>query len=444
MKLDHYKYRKHMTTLVCKNRLLLLFSLLVTLFMSCTNEPYEGGKTGNEETITKDSPLFNLISQVTTESDEPLQEITCIDFIYSFKVLIYDSNLQVIGTKVLRGDDEFSAFLGALPTNQSISISYPITTTLADGTIFSVNNNTELKLAIESCSREDIIAYCNGLFGGNGQTECVWKVPYRPTSDNKYASGVFETNNDGTLRFTYNHETYNGTWTFLYINDEFHININLEGTSAVATYWNIDRKVAIGIDSIIIFNTPKNIHLKQSCETVTEYEIGSTGPAGGLVFYDKGYYSLGWRYMEVNTTDLGFFEWGCFTSTIANTANSGIGEGIFNTVNIVNFHDNLQNYYVNPSICSSQNNGTVVAKEALSYGIDNYKDWYLPSSDELHLLYENLHTQQLGTFTNSMYWSATELNQSNAFVVDFSTGDIISSPKVPVVNNIKTRVVRYF
>ncbi|GHU33390.1 hypothetical protein FACS1894172_11810 [Spirochaetia bacterium] len=29
------------------------------------------------------------------------------------------------------------------------------------------------------------------------------------------------------------------------------------------------------------------------------YVIGDTGPAGGLIFYDKGDYSDGWRYLEV-------------------------------------------------------------------------------------------------------------------------------------------------
>ena len=30
----------------------------------------------------------------------------------------------------------------------------------------------------------------------------------------------------------------------------------------------------------------------------TAYNIGDTGPAGGIVFYDKGRVSDGWRYLE--------------------------------------------------------------------------------------------------------------------------------------------------
>ena len=424
-------------------RLALLFLLTFTL-NSCTDLDDNLSKPEAEEVIKKDSGLFQLLENVVTDDNDPMESIVCIDFIYPFKVLIYDANLQVIGDKTLSGDIEFSAFLGALPVNQSISISYPMSTVLADGTVFSVNNNRELKLAIESCSREDIISYCNGLFGGNGQTKCVWKVPYVENGDNKYTGGVFEANENGTLRFSYNNEIYLGTWIFLFINDEFHININLEGITTVALDWNIDRKVEIYGDEIKIINTPKNIILRRSCETATEYEIGDIGPTGGTVFYDKGYYTLGWRYMEASNEDLTFYEWGCSSSSVTNASSSGIGYGLFNSAAIVNFHDNLQDYYNNPAVCNALNNGTVVAKKALLYSFNYQTDWFLPTAEELHLMYTNLHTQALGNFTNSIYWSATEVDQGNVKTVDFSTGDILSSPKIPVVNNIKARAIRYF
>jgi TolB-like protein len=36
-----------------------------------------------------------------------------------------------------------------------------------------------------------------------------------------------------------------------------------------------------------------------------EYKIGDTGPAGGLVFYDKGAFFDGWRYLEASSSDVG-------------------------------------------------------------------------------------------------------------------------------------------
>jgi hypothetical protein len=430
-----------------KNKGILHFAILILLLItSCINEPVGFGNTVNpENVIKKKSELASLIQKVTTKSGNPLEKIVCIDFIYPFKVLIYDSNLEIIGEKVLIGDEQFSAFLEKLTATESISISYPISTTLEDGTTFSINNNEELKLAIDSCSKEDIIAYCNGLFGGcKCETICVWKVPYIENGDNKYASGVFETNGDGTLNFNFNDTNYKGTWTFLFLNSELHININLEGTSEVAKDWNIDRKIELQDNQIIIINASKNTILNQYCETTSTYVIGDIGPAGGIVFYDKGKYSSGWRYIETATADLGFFEWGCKGSSIQNSDNTEIGKGLFNSVKIVNFHDNLINYYLNPSVCNALNNGSVAAQKAIISTQNNYKDWFLPSNEELKLMYKNLKTINIGDFTDSVYWSSTQFDADNAITVDFNTGADIVNSKVQTTNTIKTRAIRYF
>jgi hypothetical protein len=82
----------------------------------------------------------------------------------------------------------------------------------------------------------------------------------------------------------------------------------------------------MGLDEITVESMPKNIHLKKACQETTAYAIGSAGPAGGIVFYDKGSYSEGWRYAEAAPTDLGFFEWGCAASSIAGSQNPAIGK----------------------------------------------------------------------------------------------------------------------
>ena len=400
-----------------------------------------------EDLIQKDSELFNLITKVTTQTNDPLEDIVCIDFVYPIHLLIYNSNLETIGSVTIVGDDNFSAFLGILPANQSISISYPISTTLADGTEFTVNTNSELKLVIDSCSREDIINYCDGLFSTISPTivtPCVWKVEYYDDGDNKYLSGYFDANIDGTITFHYNNQHYTGSWNILFINNELHININLEGTTQFALDWNIDRKIQINGDEIHIINPPKNINLKKYCQTITPYEIGDAGPAGGIVFYDKGSYSDGWRYAEVAPANLTYFEWGCLSSPIINSRNSAIGKGLYNSGVISNFHDALTDFYNNPSICNVSNNGTVSAKKSLQYEFNYTKDWFLPSFDELNLIYTNLHQQSIGNFANTIYWSSTENDDTTVKTINFASGETIMSTKVPSVNSINTRCIRYF
>lgn len=432
------------------NHLIKLASLFLLIFIANSCKDIDDTITypNAENLITKDSELYGLIQRVTKEEeDEPMTDIVCIDFVYPINLLLYNSGLQRIGTITITSDATFSAFLGILPADQSLSISYPITTTLADGTEFTVNNNAELKLAIDSCSREDIISYCGGLFSTSSGTSiipCVWKVQYDAVGDNRYLSGYFDANADGTIKLYYDGQTYNGSWVFLFINNEIHLNINLEGTSQVALDWNIDRKIIIGGDEITIENPPKNITLKKTCQETTEYAIGSTSPSGGIVFYDKGSYTDGWRYAEAAPADLNSFEWGCANSSIAAAQGSAVGKGFYNSGAVLNFHDNLANFYTNPVVCSNLNNGTVVAKESLGYQLNGTKGWFLPSENELALLYSNLHQQSLGNFSNAIYWSSTENDAASVKTIDFSNGQSINSLKVPAANSVKVRCIRYF
>jgi len=400
-----------------------------------------------ENIITKDSELFQLISIVSTLKDTLVNETVCVDFKYPMNLTIYDKEYAAIGTRFLLNDKQLSLLLEKMTDEQSLSISYPITTTLKDGTIFSINSNAELKLAIDSCSKEDIISTCNSSFcnaNPSQQTPFVWKVQYVENGSNKYVSGFFVTNPDTTLTFNFNGIKYPGNWEIIFVNNELHINIKLEGDSSVAKYWNFDRKIILTLDSIKIFDPTQNVVLKKAYQSIEEYSIGDKGPSDGIVFYDKGSYSDGWRYMEVSLVDLGSFEWGCATSAVANSRNNNIGKGLYNTAAIVNFHDDLVNYYKNPTVCNALSNGTVSAKEAILYTTENSSDWFLPSIAELQLIYDNLFINGKGNLTNSTYWSSSEIDAISVYSINFKTGERITVLKSPNTTGIKTRAVRYF
>ena len=111
---------------------------------------------------------------------------------------------------------------------------------------------------------------------------------------------------------------------------------------------------------------------------MTVYNLGDTGPGGGIVFYDAGS-NLSWgRYLETATTssspawnDVGL-PWSGNTNTIVGTS-TAIGTGMQNTLAIV-----AQN---------SQSNRA--GTKTRSYLGGGKTDWFLPSKDELNQLWVN-------------------------------------------------------
>ncbi|GGE43047.1 hypothetical protein GCM10010832_23760 [Psychroflexus planctonicus] len=164
-----------------------------------------------------------------------------------------------------------------------------------------------------------------------------------------------------------------------------------------------------------------------SFQTNSSYELGDTGPAGGLVFYDKGSYSNGWRYMEANPVDLSTgTDWGCSGSLIPGSQPSAIGNGPQNTQDIV---DN----------CTGTN---IAARLCNNYSFNGFDDWFLPARQELDQMYLNLHAQDLGSFNSlSTYWSSTENNNISAQGVSFNTGNTINNNKL---SSYRVRAVRRF
>lgn len=423
-------------------KLLAMLPFLISI--GCQNNDFDD-KINISDILGKNDPLFDLLEKVTTDDEDPLNSIVCIDFVYPFQLIIYNQNYQIADQITVTGDAMFSDFLANLPNNNYISISYPLQTTLADGTTFTVNNNDELKLAIDACSREDILSYCNGVFGNSqgSQGPCVWKVPFMDNENNEFAGAVFTANPDGTINLNHLNNNYTGTWIFLFINDELHLNINFSGTSAVAISWNLNYKItAFEGDLIKIqYNTIERTLIK-NCANSDDFEIGEIGPNGGIIAYKKNEYSNGWQYIEVAPTDLTNEEWGCMSSNIPNSPFNQIGSGQQNTYSILNYHNGLVNYYTNPIICSTLNNGTLASKSAKNTIINDTKDWFLPSKDELLEIYNNLSPLNLGNFENANYWTSTEANTTQAKTVNLQTGTSSDVNKNSLQT--KTRVIRYF
>ncbi len=141
------------------------------------------------------------------------------------------------------------------------------------------------------------------------------------------------------------------------------------------------------------------------------YSIGDRGPASGIVFYDKGEYSDGWRYLEVAPVEVERpLQWGTY-DTFVEATQSHKGSGLENTVEIVKALQTLNERGRAAQYC-----------EDLIHG--GHADWFLPSKEELDLLYWNLAFKELGSFAKigSGYWSSTEYDDKRAWGQGFHAG----------------------
>jgi hypothetical protein len=169
------------------------------------------------------------------------------------------------------------------------------------------------------------------------------------------------------------------------------------------------------------------------------YYVGDRGPAGGLIFYDKGYYRDGWKFLEAapREAEIQGIPWGGAGYAVGETG-SGLGEGKQNTANIVTAYGEKEPYAYETQYA---------AKVCDELVWRSYDDWFLPSRAELNLMYENLGTRDLGDFrvafflTNELYWSSSESDREEAWSQVVDSGSDYSYDKDEELN---VRPVRAF
>lgn len=155
--------------------------------------------------------------------------------------------------------------------------------------------------------------------------------------------------------------------------------------------------------------------------------IGDTGPAGGIVFYvtDGGLHGLEVAPLSTEWTGK---QWGPIGTLITGTA-TGTGSGETNT-------------YIVAAWLNANAESDRAAQLCIMLENNNYNDWFLPSKDELNLIYINLTSNGLGDMTASYYWSSSEETLNAAWGQDFSTGSQYSDTKD--FTSTATRAVREF
>ncbi|WP_158849446.1 DUF1566 domain-containing protein [Algibacter sp. L1A34] len=169
-------------------------------------------------------------------------------------------------------------------------------------------------------------------------------------------------------------------------------------------------KIILCLTSILILSSCS----KNDDDNSENIQIGNFHE-GGIVFYvdDTGEHGL-----VCATKDLiQPMRWG-YNDVLLNNTEQIIGSGLANTLAITAAYPDID----------------TAAKLCLNFEDDEYADWYLPSLDELNLIYTNKNKINATAIANegevfktldddrSNYWSSSEEVEINAWLIQFDTG----------------------
>lgn len=127
---------------------------------------------------------------------------------------------------------------------------------------------------------------------------------------------------------------------------------------------------------------------------------------GGIIFYLRGTYPDQSGLVCAQNDQAVVVPWYSESYIYYGTTNTGIGSGQANTRSLV---DRLGNDFYAAKFCDD-------------LVLNGFDDWFLPSRDELALMYTNLKKNGFGNFTKLNYWSSSECDYLSAYTQYFDSG----------------------
>ena len=232
------------------------------------------------------------------------------------------------------------------------------------------------------------------------------------------------------------------------------VTVQVQDIRTLAVLASVNMRVA-NVEELL--NKTSGICENLCIQTYSEWKIGDKGPGGGYVFYCslKGFpvYDGGkeliCHYLECSPVELGSIPWcSCSFSPFRKNEKSykycyvstdkGIGTGKKNTINII--AANHPRAPVGISSCA--------AKACANYSTEKTKagEWYLPSKDELNLIYVNL--VKTGIIkSDKWHWSSSQYSNMHAWGQRFIDGkweDCFKSSDGYTFSDSRVRAVRAF
>ncbi|MFL1011218.1 hypothetical protein [Flavisericum labens] len=195
-----------------------------------------------EVSINSYSELVSYASNCNGENEAD-DDIECLDFKYPITAFLYNSNNEIIDAVTIDSDNSLYNFIKNLDSFDLVTIDFPLTINLLDGTEITVNNLIELENTINEyedfCDEDDDFDYNDDDCNNCNQNDLIdylvncpdWQVDklerYGNDYDDYYKGYTFNFSTEGTISVYYAGVTDYGTWSLSGTGQDMIITINI-------------------------------------------------------------------------------------------------------------------------------------------------------------------------------------------------------------------------
>ncbi len=207
-----------------------------------------------EITINNYTELYTYASTCSGENEND-DDIECIDFQYPITVSIFNVNNELLQTITINNDNTLYHFIDDLDDDDLVSINFPITLIIHDGTTLVVNNLAALENAIyqydDTCDEDDDYDYndddCNNCTVSQLRDILIncpdWIVDDLERNDQDYddvyEGFLFNFFDNGTIAVSWSSTVVYGTWSTSGSGNNIMVDINIPALPYCNLNWRL-------------------------------------------------------------------------------------------------------------------------------------------------------------------------------------------------------------
>lgn len=192
------------------------------------------------------------------DENEIDDDIECLDFIYPITASLFNTITESINTITIENDQQMHNFIDDLDDddfdNVIVTINFPISLFIYDGTQITISNFNELLVAIntygDDCDEDDDYDFdddcdsCTSNQVDDLLTSCSdWQVDDFERNDNDlddvYSNYMFNFLENGTIEVDNSEDTFIGTWSTTGSGNSITLTINIPDLPDFNASWNV-------------------------------------------------------------------------------------------------------------------------------------------------------------------------------------------------------------